>query len=496
MYFPSRETFRAKARLGNLIPVYREVLADTETAVSAFLKAGEGEYAFFLESVQGGEKWARFSFLGRDPSLVIRTKGAEAELLRPGSPVERRRIVDPLSLVKEQLSIYRPVKLEGLPRFFGGMVGYLSYDAVRFFEALPDLTDDDLGLPDALFLLTDTLLIFDNLSQRIKVVSNAFVPDPATSTVEATYDLALSKIEALVADLRKPLERPPASPREPRPAEVMSNLTREGFCRAVLTCKDYVEAGDIIQTVLSQRLQVKTAAKPFDVYRALRIINPSPYMYFLHLGDLCLAGSSPEVLVRLEEGQIDLRPIAGTRPRGQSDAEDRALAAELLQDPKERAEHIMLVDLGRNDVGRVAATGSVEVNELMVVERYSHVMHIVSNVRGRLQNGRDAFDLLRASFPAGTVTGAPKIRAMEIIEELEPIKRGPYAGAIGYFSFSGNMDTCIAIRTILFARERAWVQAGAGIVADSDPEREYQETMNKAAAMLRAIEMAEAGLES
>lgn len=496
MYYPSREQFKAKTRVGNLIPVYREVLADTETAVSAFLKIGGGKYAFLLESVQGGEKWARYSFLGRNPSLVIRSKGREGEILRSGSPPEKRMITDPLDLVKEVLSVYRPVKVDGLPRFFGGMVGYLAYDAVRFFETLPDLTKDDLALPDALFLLTDTLLIFDNLSQRIQVVSNAFVPDTASSTVDAAYDLALSKIEALVADLCKPLDRPMIAPLPSRSSEVKSTFNREEFCQAVRTCKDYVEAGDIIQAVLSQRLEVKTVAQPFDVYRALRIVNPSPYMYFLRLGDLSLAGSSPEVLVRLEEGEIDLRPIAGTRPRGRDETEDRVLEAELLGDPKERAEHIMLVDLGRNDVGRVAVPGSVKVNELMVIERYSHVMHIVSNVRGQLAEGRDVFDLLRASFPAGTVTGAPKIRAMEIVEEQEPVRRGPYAGAIGYVSFSGNMDTCITIRTILFAKERAWIQVGAGIVADSEPEREYQETLNKAAAMLRAIEMTEGGLDS
>ncbi|MFQ5988340.1 MAG: anthranilate synthase component I [Candidatus Methylomirabilales bacterium] len=495
MYYPSREEFKAKARLGNLIPVYREVMADTETAVSAFLKIGGGKYAFLLESVQGGEKWARYSFLGRNPSLVIQSKGREAQIVRSGSPPEGRMITDPLDLVKEILSIYRPVKVEGLPRFFGGMVGCLSYDAVRFFEALPDRTADDLELPDALFLLTDTLLVFDNLSQRIQVVSNAFVPDTASGALDAAYDLALSKIDVLVADLCKPLDHPLTPLLPSRSAEVKSTFTPEEFCHAVRTCKDYVEAGDIIQAVLSQRLEVKTTAQPFDIYRALRIINPSPYMYFLRLGDLSLAGSSPEVLVRLEDGQIDLRPIAGTRPRGRDETEDRTLATELLGDPKERAEHIMLVDLGRNDVGRVATPGSVEVNELMVIERYSHVMHIVSNVRGRLADGRDAFDLLKASFPAGTVTGAPKIRAMEIIEEQEPVKRGPYAGAIGYVSFSGNMDTCITIRTILFAKDRAWIQAGAGIVADSDPEREYEETLNKAAAMLRAIEMAEGGLE-
>jgi anthranilate synthase component 1 len=496
MYYPSREEFREKARIGNLIPVYREILADTETPVSAFMKIGRGEHAFLLESVQGGEKWARYSFLGRNPSLVLRTKGRRAELLRTRGTTEHILIEDPLEFIKENLNVFRPVKIDGLPRFFGGFVGYLGYDAVRFFEVIPDLTADDLKLPDAIFLLTDTLLIFDNVGQRIKVVSNAFVPEPTRKAADAAYDHALSQIEALVTDLRKPLERPSLLPQESRPPAVSSNYTRGAFCRAVRKCKEYVEAGDIIQAVLSQRLQVEARVDPFDVYRALRVINPSPYMYFLRLGDLTIAGSSPEVLVRLEEGQIDLRPIAGTRPRGRDEGEDRALAEELLKDPKERAEHIMLVDLGRNDVGRVATVGSVEVNELMVIERYSHVMHIVSNIWGRLQEGKDAFDLLRACFPAGTVTGAPKIRAMEIIEEFEPVKRGPYAGAIGYFSFSGNMDTCITIRTILFANGSAWVQAGAGIVADSDPDREYQETMNKAAALLRAIEMAEGGLAS
>jgi anthranilate synthase component 1 len=375
------------------------------------------------------------------------------------------------------------------------MVGYVGYDVARFFERLPDTTLDDLDLPDACFLFTDTLLIFDNLRQRITVVSNAHVKDPSPGGLEGAYEEAVRSIEAIVGELRKPVPvRPPAPPAPLRGAP-RSTLTRESFEAAVRRCKEYVRAGDIIQAVLSRRLEIPTSADPFDIYRALRIINPSPYMYYLRLGDLRLVGSSPEVLVRLEEGRIDLRPIAGTRPRGRDEAEDRRLEQELLADPKERAEHIMLVDLGRNDVGRVAEVGSVEVNELMVTERYSHVMHIVSNVRARLQPERDAFDLLRACFPAGTVTGASKIRAMEIIEELEPVKRGPYAGAVGYFSFSGNMDTCITIRTILCRPGRAYIQAGAGIVADSDPAREYQETASKAEAMLSAVGMAEAGLE-
>lgn len=497
MYYPSRSEFIRKAKEGTLIPVYREVLADMETPVSAFAKIGTGPYAFLFESVQGGEKWGRYSFLGRSPSLIFRTKGRRAEIEQGGEtktlPVSR----DPLVLLQELLASYRPVPVAGLPRFFGGMVGYLGYDAVRFFERLPDRTVDDLGLPDTTFFLTDTLLVFDNLTQRIKVVSNAVVPEPTEEGAHAAYEVALAKIDQLVADLGKPLERPISfAPAASRPAPpVRSNFTQDAFVAAVRRCQEYVGAGDIIQAVLSQRFAVETQSDPFDAYRALRVINPSPYMYFLRLGELTMVGTSPEVLVRLEGDRIDLRPIAGTRPRGRDDAEDQALAAELLADPKERAEHIMLVDLGRNDVGRVAASGSVEVNELMVIERYSHVMHIVSNVRGRLAAGQDAFTVLRACFPAGTVTGAPKIRAMEIIEELEPVKRGPYAGAIGYFGFSGSMDTCITIRTILFAGHQAWIQAGAGIVADSDPEREYQETVNKAQAMLRAIEMAEQGLE-
>ena len=495
MYRPTFEEFCRKSHEGNLIPVSREILADMETPVSAFRKIDSGEYAFLLESVQGGEKWARYSFLGSHPLLVVRTKGTRAELLRGGEVHPVPMPGDPLSLLKAQLASYRPVRVPGLPRFFGGMVGYVGYDVARFFERLPDTTLDDLDLPDACFLFTDTLLIFDNLRQRITVVSNAHVKDASPGGLEGAYEEAVRSIEAIVGELRKPVPvRPPAPSAPPRGA-ARSTLTRESFEAAVRRCKEYVRAGDIIQAVLSRRLEIPTSADPFDIYRALRIINPSPYMYYLRLGDLRLVGSSPEVLVRLEEGRIDLRPIAGTRPRGRDEAEDRRLEQELLADPKERAEHIMLVDLGRNDVGRVAEVGSVEVNELMVTERYSHVMHIVSNVRARLQPERDAFDLLRACFPAGTVTGAPKIRAMEIIEELEPVKRGPYAGAVGYFSFSGNMDTCITIRTILCRPGRAYIQAGAGIVADSDPAREYQETASKAEAMLSAVGMAEAGLE-
>lgn len=491
-YQPSLDEFKRLAAPGTLVPVYREVLADMETPVSAFRKIDSGNYAFLLESIEGGEKWARYSFLGSNPSLVLKAKGREAEVVR-GNSVERRLLAgDPLETLRELVQAHRPVRVAGVPRFFGGLVGFLGYDTVRHFERLPERTKDDLGLPDLLFLLTDTLVVFDNVTHKIQVLSNAQVGEGAGP--EAAYEEACRKIDAIIAALRRPLGAGISSRRTGPPLRVDSTFSEAEFCRAVAKAKEYIRAGDAIQVVLSQRLQARTTADPFDMYRALRVINPSPYMYYLRLGDLRVIGSSPEILVRLEEGRIDLRPIAGTRPRGRDEAEDRALEQELLTDPKERAEHVMLVDLGRNDVGRVAATGSVRVTELMAVERYSHVMHLVSNVTGTLAPGRDAFDLLRGCFPAGTVSGAPKIRAMEIVEELEPVRRGPYAGAVGYVSFSGNLDTCITIRTILVVDGTAFIQAGAGIVADSEPIREYRETLAKAQALLRAIEVAEGGL--
>lgn len=491
MLHPSFDEFSRKAKDGNLIPVYREVLADMETPVSAFRKIDRGEYAFLLESVEGGEKWGRYSFLGSNPGLIFKAKGTTAEVIT-GTDVQsytvEHDLLEPLKAILQQ---YRPVQSDTLPRFYGGMVGFLSYDVVRQFERLPATAKDDLDLPDALFLLPDTLLIFDNLSHRIKVVCNAYVPEATPQGLRQVYDDAAGKIDEIVEALRRPLALSEGRSGDAGELQLSSSMSHAEFIEAVRCAKEYVRAGDIVQAVISQRLSTKTTADPFDIYRALRVVNPSPYMYYLRLGDLRVVGSSPEVLVRLEEGRIDLRPIAGTRPRGRSDAEDQALEQELLSDPKERAEHIMLVDLGRNDVGRVAEVGSVRVSELMTVERYSHVMHIVSNIKGVLAEGYDAFDLLRACFPAGTVSGAPKIRAMEIIEELERVRRGPYAGAVGYFGFSGNMDTCITIRTVVIVDGTAHVQVGAGIVADSDPEREYEETMNKARGMLKAIEMAE-----
>jgi anthranilate synthase component 1 len=493
MLHPSFDEFLRKAEDGNVIPVYREILADMETPVSAFRKIDRDDYAFLLESVEGGEKWGRYSFLGSNPSLVFKAKGATVEVITADGIQSQAIEKDLLEPLKAILQRYRPVQTNDLPRFYGGMVGFLAYDVVRQFERLPTTTKNDLDLPDALFLLPDTLLIFDNISHRIKVVSNAFVPEATPQRLREAYDDAARKIDDVIEALRRPLEarhKPDGGGEE---LQLCSTMSHAEFIRAVQRTQEYVRAGDVVQAVISQRLSTKTTADPFDIYRALRTINPSPYMYYLRLGDFQVVGSSPEVLVRLEEGGIDLRPIAGTRPRGRNDAEDLAMERELLADPKERAEHIMLVDLGRNDVGRVAKVGSVAVSELMTIERYSHVMHIVSNVKGVLAEGYDAFDLLRACFPAGTVTGAPKIRAMEIIEELEPVRRGPYAGAVGYFGFSGNMDTCITIRTVVVTNGTAHVQVGAGIVADSDPEREYEETMNKAKGMLKAIRMAESG---
>ena len=495
MYTPSLEQFRELAQRGNLIPVARQILADMETPVSAFRKIDSGNYAFLLESVEGGEQWGRYSFLGSNPSLVVRARGDRVEILRGEGSEILPEIHDPFATLRWLLKDYRAVTVPGLPRFTGGLVGFLGYDAVRHLERLPSLTQADLEIPEALFLLTDTLLIFDNVTHRITVVSNAIVRDQTPSEVERAYRESQQKIEAIIAALRRPMGAPAGSAGRSASEEPESTFTRPRFCDAVRRAKEYIQAGDVIQVVLSQRLALRTGADPFDVYRALRIVNPSPYMYYLRLGDLKIVGSSPEMLVRLEGDRIDLRPIAGTRPRGGTEEEDQGLAAELVADPKERAEHIMLVDLGRNDVGKVAQAGSVTVPTLMSVERYSHVMHLVSHVRGLAEPGRTAFDVLGACFPAGTVTGAPKVRAMEIIEELEPTRRGPYAGAVGYVSFTGNLDTCITIRTIIFSRGMAFVQAGAGIVADSDPEREYEETMNKARALRRAIELAEQGLD-
>ncbi len=496
MFYPDFKEFKRLSAEGNLIPVYKEILADMDTPVTAFRKLDDGRYSFLLESVEGGEKWARYSFIGSRPSVVVRSFGNSVETIRRGIRKKRSVLNDPLEAVKDILAEYRPVPNPGLPRFFGGAVGFVGYDIIRFFEKMPEREKPGLGLPDILFMITDTLVIFDNITHRIKVVSNAHIDG---SSATSAYDEALRKIEAIVRKLRRGMRCAPANAEaasSPRKRAVLrSNFTQSGYEKAVLKAKEYIKAGDIFQVVPSQRFEARISVEPFEIYRALRLINPSPYMYFLRCGDATLVGTSPEVMVRLEGERIDLRPIAGTRKRGSTEEEDGVLEKELLADPKERAEHIMLVDLGRNDVGRVSSPGSVHVSELMVIERYSHVMHIVSNVRGTLSPGNDAFDVVRACFPAGTVSGAPKIRAMEIIDELEPTRRGPYAGAVGYFGFSGNMDTCITIRTLVIKDGVAYIQAGGGVVADSIPSAEYQETVNKAKAMMRAVEMAERGLE-
>jgi anthranilate synthase component 1 len=491
MLYPDLKEFKKKAKTGNLIPVYKEILADLETPLSAFLKL-KGRTCFLLESVEGGEKWARYSFIGSNPSMIIESSGNDITITRGKKRKKVKAKNDPMEIISEELKKYRPVITTGLPRFFGGFVGYIGYDTVRHFEDLPDKGRSGLGLPDIYLMLTDTLVVFDNLTHRIKVISNAHVED----NPDAAYKKARINIEAIVKKLKARTAAPRHSGSTVRKGaqktgEFSSNFSKNGFMKAVEKTKKYIRAGDVIQTVISQNFQRDTDVPPINAYRALRVINPSPYMYYIETGKSIIAGASPEILVRVEGETIEVRPIAGTRRRGRSTEEDKFMEEELKADPKEIAEHIMLVDLGRNDAGRVAETGSVKLTELMIVERYSHVMHLVSNVVGKLKKGLDAFDVLRASFPAGTVSGAPKIRAMEIIEELEPTKRGPYAGSIGYFDFSGNMDMCITIRTIIFKDRKAYIQAGAGIVADSDPEKEYKETVNKAKGMFKAIEMAE-----
>jgi anthranilate synthase component 1 len=494
MYFPSLKEFLRLSRKGNVIPVYSEVNADLETPVSAFLKIAKGDYGFLLESVEGQEKVARYSFLGGSPATVFKSQGRQIQLEYPGKR-RRERFLASGSALDELGKImrrFRPAMVKGLPRFCGGMVGYFGYDTVRFFERLPEKNPALPRLPDAVLILSDTLLIFDHINQTIKIIANVILPEKGRPLCARErlrlYRQATAKIQAIQRQLRLPLPRKAHPAPGRRAGAISSNLSKTAFMAKVREAKEYIRKGDIIQVVLSQRFALPCRRDPFDVYRSLRGINPSPYMFFLKFKGLALAGSSPEMLVRCEDGCVETRPIAGTRPRGRSETEDAKLAAELARDKKERAEHLMLVDLGRNDLGRVCKNGSVKVAEFMQVERYSHVMHLVTSVKGKLDNKRyNAYDVLRACFPAGTVSGSPKIRAMEIIEELENLRRGPYAGCVGYFGFSGNMDTCITIRTIAFSGGKAYAQAGAGIVADSVPAREYQETVNKAKALLEAI---------
>ncbi len=496
VYTPTLAAFRELAAgPANLIPVYREFAADLETPVSVYLKLMEQFGAsFLLESVEGGEQVGRYSFVGVNPRGLISLKGrtvtsnGESRTLAEGEDI--------LHVVKAEMAQFTPADLPGLPRFQGGAVGYLGYDVVRFFERLPDTATAVLDIPDAIFLLADTLVVFDHARHRLLILANARV----NGDVEAAYVEAIQMIERVAERLLRPL---PAIPglrfhrgRNGNGHQLTSNMEQARYEQMVRQAKEYIAAGDIFQVVLSQRFSRQTSAHPFAIYRALRMLNPSPYMFYFDFGelDLQVIGASPEIHVRLEDGTATVRPIAGTRWRGQTPEEDKALEAELLADPKERAEHVMLVDLGRNDIGRVSEYGSVKVSDLMTIERYSHVMHIVSHVTGRIKPGMDAFDLMRATFPAGTVSGAPKVRAMEIIEELEDERRGLYAGAVGYFSYDGSMDTCIAIRTMVMQDDTIYVQAGAGIVADSDPTSEYQESFNKARALLVAVDKAEQGV--
>jgi len=493
MYNPSFKTFEKLAKRGNLIPIFREVLADTETPVSVLMKLRSKQQVFLLESVEGGEKWGRYTFLGSDPHVIFRVRGKDVLIQKNGNIERRKHNGDPLNFLKDLMARYRPVPVAGLPRFYGGAVGFLGYDMVRYFEKLPAGGTDDLNTDDATFLITDTMMIFDNVRHIIKVVACAYTE--GKENLRVLYEERIKKINEMVELMKAPIEKGDHPQKAGNTISLQSNITPDGYKDMVKKAKEYIVSGDIIQVVLSQRFQGRNNIDPIDLYRALRYINPSPYLFYLKIDDLILIGSSPEVMVRVEEGNVELRPIAGTRKRGENEQEDRSLADELLQDPKERAEHIMLVDLGRSDLGRIARTGSVQVNQLMTVERYSHVMHLVSNIQAQLARGKDCFDVLKATFPAGTLTGAPKIRAMEIINELEQTRRGPYGGAVGYFSFTGNMDLGITIRTMVVKDDKIFIQAGAGIVADSDPDAEYDETVNKAEGMMQAIRLAASEFE-
>jgi anthranilate synthase component 1 len=494
MLSPSLDEFLRLARLGELVPVWREFLFDADTAVTAYAKLRRPPFGFLLESVVGGEKWARYTFLGTSPREAWRL--AQGGRISRWDPVtgwgEAAVSADPLGDFDRLLRSRTPVAPVGLPRFFGGAVGYMAYDVVRWIERLEEPPPDDLGLPEALFLLTDVVLAIDNLYGRALAITTVETDgDPDAEELRRRYDQASGRLDDVVRSLA---EKDGPAPLELRPSDTdppfSSSYSREAYEDHVRRIKEYIAAGDAFQVVLSQRLTVPLEVEPFDLYRALRSLNPSPYLYFLELDGLTVVGSSPEVLVRVEDRQVFVRPIAGTRPRGTTEEADARMSAELLADEKERAEHLMLVDLGRNDVGRIARFGTVRVPELMAVERYSHVLHLVSQVEGELREGLTAVDVFRACFPAGTVSGAPKIRAMEIIDELEPVRRGPYAGAVGYFAYGGrNMDTAIAIRTLLALGDKAHVQAGAGIVADSVPAHEYEETLAKARALLRVLRM-------
>jgi anthranilate synthase component 1 len=495
-YYPAFEEFVQLARGNTVVPVYRQLVGDALTPVSAFCKIQEGEWAFLFESVVGGERLGRYSFLGSGPFLRFQAYQQRVRIEEAGSKGRAQEFdhPDPLRLLEEKLAQYRAPHVPGLPRFCGGAVGYAGYDTVRYVERLPNAPPDDRGLPDLCFAFYDRMVIFDHINKTVAAVAHAHV-DP--NNLERSYQAACGRVDRLVERLQQgvaDIQTTDIAPVGEVNRPYRSNFEPAAFEEAVAKCKEYIRAGDIFQVVLSQRLETETTARPFDIYRTLRVVNPSPFLFYVKAGPVCLVGSSPEIMARVEGERLTIRPLAGTRRRGKTEEEDAALAAELLADPKERAEHIMLVDLGRNDVGRVARYGTVQLSDVMTVERYSHVMHLCSTVTGRLQPGKTAFDALRSCLPAGTLSGAPKVRAMEIIDELEPHRRGPYGGAVGYVDFSGNMDTCIALRTLVLKGQTAYLQAGAGIVADSVPEKEREETLNKAKGLLRALEMAETQL--
>lgn len=502
-YTPSKEQYKEMARDSTLIPVYREVIADTETPVSALLKLGDNRYRFILESVKGGDSLGRYSFIGTDVSYIFRSRGSQVEIglrkksarkstgaprCKDGFHWTSEKQVNPLHALRRLLHQFKPAAVPGLPRFYGGAVGYLGYDLIRTIHDLPDNQKDVLQLPDAFLIFSDTVLIFDHVRGTLKIVANT---QPGEDP-EMAYDQSIAQIENVLAQLKDnshvhPLELTSNQNK----LELSSNFNRMQFEDAVRQCQNHLEVGDIDQVVISQRFEVPMCAEPTTLYRVLRTVNPSPYMFYLQLGDAAIVGSSPEVMARIEDGVASVRPIAGTRPRGATDEEDLAFENDLLSDEKERAEHTMLVELGKDDLDQVCMPGTIEVSDSMCIERYSHVMHIVSNVSGRIAEGKDAIDLLETTFPAGTVSGSPRRRAFEIIDEIERERRGPYSGAIGYFGYSGNMDSCITIRTAVISNGVAHVQVGAGIVKQSVPEHEYDETINKAKAMLEAIALAE-----
>jgi anthranilate synthase component 1 len=492
-YYPGLAQVKALAGQGNLTPIYREIMADLETPVSAFLKVcRDAPNSFLLESVEGGERLARYSFMGTDPYLVLKLENGTA-YARLNGYKQTLHFDDPLEVISSYLKAYRLVEAPGLenelPRFYGGAVGYLGYETVGYFEKLPKPPENPLGLPEAIFVFVDTMVVFDHLKRKIKLVSHVHLD----GDIDKSYAEAAARIEHLAAQLAGPvpLELIRGKVEGAVSGPPVSNFTREAYEEAVLKTKEYIKAGDIFQANVGQRFARPTEARPINIYRALRAVNPSPYMFYLHFQECDIIGASPEVLVQVQGRTVETHPLAGTRPRGQDSAEDNRLAGELLNDEKERAEHVMLIDLGRNDLGRVSRPGTVGVEDFMHIERFSHVMHMVTNIKGELAEGLTAFDALRACFPMGTVTGAPKIRAMEIIAELEPEQRGAYGGAVGYFGFSGNMDTCLTIRTIVLKDRVAYAQAAAGLVADSVPANEYQETVNKVMGMLRALDQAD-----